>query len=190
MNPESYEFALQNAMQESAAGHLDRSISLLQTAADFNPATGVPYFLMGAAYAQAQQPEKAEAAYATALIMSPDLLMARFQLGLLQLTGGRAAVSMLTWQPLLAQPEGDPVRSYVLGYQALAHNQFQDAIDHFAAGLRQPQDNQPLMRDIEKTMQAIMDQQEGLTSPEAGPAPDEQNISHVLLSNYQSDSTH
>jgi tetratricopeptide (TPR) repeat protein len=190
MTTDTYESKMQRALDESAAGNFEQAVTLFQSAADSDTSTGVPYFLMGAAFAQAQQLDKAEAAYANALLLSPDLVTARFQLGLLQLSSGRAAISMLTWQPLQNLPADDPIRGYVLGYVALAQDKFQESIEHFKAGLGLPQDNQALKLDIEKTIRAI--EQQRSQAPQQEPTPDMAEdstaTSHILLANYTSGS--
>lgn len=180
---------LQLAIQAGAAGDTARALTLLQDEASRDPSSGVPYFLMGAQLAQSGQYESAEAAYANALARSPDLVVARFQLGLLQLSSGRAALSWLTWQPLLTLPPTDPLYHYVLGYIALSQDRFDAARLHFHAGLSLAQTNPALAQDVEKTLSAIDAGVKGLGTSDQDGTPDEAGVadSHFLLSNYRSE---
>lgn len=188
MTADTYEAKMQLALSANAAGKFDETLMLLQEASEYEQATGIPHFLMAAVLAQSGQLEQAEAAYANALLLSPELATARFQLGLLQLTSGRAAMSMLTWQPLLGLPPDDPIRSYVLGYMALTHDRFQEAVEHFNAGLSLPQTNEALAGDIRNTIQAIAQQRDLNPAPvnPADASEESKNTDHFLLSNYRS----
>jgi Flp pilus assembly protein TadD len=94
--------AVTHALQVSAAGDSEGAIRLLRAAAQEDPASGLVQFLLAAELAQAGAIGDAEAAYANAVLLAPQFHIARFQLGLLQFTSGRAAIALLTWQPLLA----------------------------------------------------------------------------------------
>jgi len=191
--------AVNRALQVSAAGDTDEAIRLLRAAADEDPASALVQFLLGAELAQAGAIGDAEGAYANAVLLAPQLHIARFQLGLLQFTSGRAAIALLTWQPLLALPPDDPLPHFVRAFAALAGDRFSEAKEAFAAGIARNSSNEPLNADMRKVITGIDDllqsqagaptalqpvELAGAAEPEAGDG------AHVLLSNYHSQSTH
>jgi tetratricopeptide (TPR) repeat protein len=156
------------------------ALDLFGQASALVPDSGVPHFLIGSEHAGAGNLEEAEAAFANAVLLAPDFLLARYQLGLLQFTSKRAAVALITWQPLFALPESDALGHFVRGFAALAQDEFQDALGHFRAGLERNGSNPPLSTDILQVVAAL----EALPRPaEAAPEPPA-GPGHVLLSGY------
>ena len=146
------------------------------------PQAGLPHFLVGSLRAAAGDMEQAEAAFASAILLAPDLWLARYQLGLLQFSSGRAAVAMLTWQPLLAMPASEPVHHFVQGFAALAQDRFDEALQHYHEGLRLNPGNEAMGNDIRKVIAGI----EALWAPAADLADAEPDSGgHVLLAAYE-----
>jgi Flp pilus assembly protein TadD len=184
---------LKQAMAASAQGDGETAVRLFREAVDEQPGFAVPPFLLGAEFAQMGRIEEAIQAFAAALLLAPELHVARYQLGLLQYTSGHAALALVTWQPLTQLPEAHPLREFVFGFAALAEDRFADAITRFRAGQALNTDNAPLNGDI----QMVIDRIEALVRSNAGqPAaavPEEgadADASHVLLSNYRNGSFH
>jgi Flp pilus assembly protein TadD len=185
---------LQEALQASRDGDPEAAVRLLQQAMREAPTDPLPHFLLAAELAQAGQMAEAEAAYANTVLLAPGFETARFQLGLLQFTSGRASIAMLSWQPLLEQPETNPFRHFVQGFAALAADNFDEAVRCLREGMALNHDNAPLNAD----MQMMIDRIEPLRSsaaatapePQAEPSDNESNTAqshHVLLSNYRQD---
>jgi tetratricopeptide (TPR) repeat protein len=124
--------------------------------------------------------EEAEAAFANAVLLAPDWAIARYQLGLLQFSSGRAAAALVTWAPLGELDAADPLGHYVRGFASLAQDDFAGAASHFREGLACAQDNPAVAGDIEKVLARIGVEQ-AAPAPEA---PQEPATAHVLLSNY------
>ena len=171
--------------QGSAAMQADDDAAaavLFVQAMALRPQAGLPHFLMGSLRAAAGDMEQAEAAFASAILLAPDLWLARYQLGLLQFSSGRAAVAMLTWQPLLALPASEPVHHFVQGFAALAQDRFDEALQHYHEGLRSNPGNEALGNDIRKVIAGI----EAVRAPAADSADAEPaSGSHVLLAAYE-----
>lgn len=149
------------------------------------PDAGLPHFLIGSQHAASGDFSQAEASFATALLLAPDFAIARYQLGLLQFTSQRAAIALLTWQPLLTLPTADPLTHYVRGFAALAGDEFYQALRHFNEGLAIGSENRAVSSDIEKVIARIHALGHGAVSAgDATPARSEQDT-HVLLANYQ-----
>jgi tetratricopeptide (TPR) repeat protein len=179
---------LQQALSASASGDADTAIALFRQAVDEEPGSPLPPFLLGGEFAQLGRVDEAIQAFAATLLLSPEFHIARYQMGLLQYTSGHAALALVTWQPLLQLPESNALRSFAIGFAALAEDRFADATAHFRAGQALNLDNVPLNNDI----QLVIDRIEALNATPArdAEAPTSEDASHVLLSNYRGGSVH
>lgn len=178
---------LQAGLAASQANDAERALELFAQASAASPASGIPHFLAGSEYAALGQYEKAEAALANAVLLAPAFDIARYQLGLLQFSSGRAAVALVTWQPLFALDDAQALGHFVRGFAALAQDNFAQAKEHFQAGLERNTGNPALSADIRKVMQGIEDalSKNGPEVPTPHePAEQDPSAAHVLLSNY------
>jgi tetratricopeptide (TPR) repeat protein len=155
----------------SQADDRERALGLFTQASEADPGSGVPHFLIGSEHASAGDFAAAELAFACAVLLAPGFSLARYQLGLLQFSTQRAALALLTWQPLLSLPEDDALPHFVRGFTALAQDAPEDALRHFRSGLACGPANPALCSDVLQLVQAV----EQLGQP----ATD-----HVLLSAY------
>lgn len=193
---QDFEALMAEGLGASGRDDAAAAIAAFRSAAALQPDSALPHFLLGAEYAQARRYEEAEAAYANAVLLAPGFETARYQLGLLQFTSGRAAMALVTWEPLGQLPEGHPIRAFVLGFAALARDDFPAALAEFEAGMQANRENEPMNRDIAQVVQAIRrtmaaaaaaapapaaasaDGADNLDTPSAGDG-------HVLLSAYR-----
>jgi tetratricopeptide (TPR) repeat protein len=178
---------MEQALAASHRDDVEAALAAFRSAAAADPGSALPHFLMGAEYAQAQRLAEAEAAFANAVLLAPDFETARYQLGLLQFTSGRAAVAHVTWEPLFRLPETHPLRSFVLGFAALARDEFDAALSHFQAGIDLNQVNLPMNNDIRQVIAAI-ERLRGREQP--GIAQAEPVAEHVLLAAYRQGAVH
>jgi tetratricopeptide (TPR) repeat protein len=178
--------ALLNAgLAASQSGDAQAAIHLFARASAAAPSSAAPHFLIGSEYAALGQIEDAEAALANAVLLAPALHVARYQLGLLQFSSGRAAAALVTWGPLLALPAEDPLPHFVRGFAALAQDDFTQARSQFDAGLACEQPNAAVAADIRQVltrMQEAAPAKEGAAVPASPVAESASN--HVLVSNY------
>jgi tetratricopeptide (TPR) repeat protein len=165
-------------------------IAVLDQAARQHPADPRPVLLIAAELMHANQVDQAEGAYLIALQRAPNFAIARFQLGLLQLTSGRPAAAMATWAPLDLLDEKAPLRLFKLGLEALAQDRFADTRQLLLEGMAQNKENQPLNVDMQKVLDRIVglgvvDGQPaaGTAQPEESPASADAN--HFLISSYR-----
>ncbi len=172
---------LQAGVQASQSGDVEKALDLFARASAAAPRSGLPHFLIGSEYAALGEIDKAEAALANAVLLAPEFHIARYQLGLLQFSSGRAAVALVTWTPLFALADNEALGHFVRGFAALAQDDFVTARSHFNTGLPLGHDNPALCSDIEKVLQGI--RQAEARGPDATPAP-EPSGNHVLVSNY------
>jgi hypothetical protein len=137
------------------------------------------HFLRGSLLAGLQRYGEAREAMQAATTLSPDFILARFQLGFLEFTSGDAAAASATWAALRNLPERAPLRLFVDGLEALAADQFDEATALLAAGIAENTTIQPLNAD----MQLIID-----TIRQAHPGPEQGDkavsATHLLLQQY------
>ena len=184
--PIAFDALMSQGMAASQANDGAQAVEWFQKASAAEPAAGLPHFLLGAERASMGSMDQAEAAFANATRLAPDFPMARYQLGLLQFSSGRAAIALLTWQPLLHLPDSDPLPHFVKGFAALAHDRFDQALRHYEQGLTLNTTNDALSGDIEKviagTKALAPNTAPGADGPGEGGA---ESDTHVLLANYQ-----
>jgi tetratricopeptide (TPR) repeat protein len=167
------------------------AIDCFTRASQVEPQSGVPHFLIGSEYAALGKIAEAETAFANAVLLSPGFSIARYQLGLLQFSSGRASIALLTWDPLLQLPDSDPLPHFVRGFAELAGDQFDAAVSHFRQGIELNTSNPPLSDDVRKLI-AKIEEQTGQSGAQIGAAPQSSDEleqkkaeAHVLLANYQ-----
>lgn len=191
MNSETYQRLMQQAWAASESDDVESAIRLWSEACLCDPPSAAPHLLLGAEFAQSGRIAEAEASFANAILLSPTLLIARFQLGLLQFTSGRVGIALLTWQPILEADGTSALSLFVQGFAALARDDFAGAIAAFEAGIERNLDNAPLNGDIAMVIARIR----GLASTphpgkaevmlsDAGATAGE-SAEHILLANYQ-----
>lgn len=193
MSNSNFESLMKQAFAASAAQDIEMTLHLYRDAAKINPSSAIPHLLMGAELAQCGRIEEAEVAYSNAILLAPDLSIARYQLGLLQFTSGHPALALVTWQPLLTCERDGPLASFVRGFSALAGDQFDEALSEFRIGLQKNTSNIALNSDIQKVISRIDDliskrissivESNDNATTESDESSDK-NV-HVLLSNYQ-----
>lgn len=159
-----FEQAMQAALQASRADDTQATLAHLQRAAALEPASPAPYFVLGAHYAQARDNDLAEAAYLECLQRAPGFAIARFQLGLLQLTTGRPAVAQVSWGPLLQRDDADALKLFAQGLIATLAGDATTARECLQKGISLNLDNAPLNVD----MQGVLDRLDREAPP---PAP-------------------
>lgn len=178
------EALVHEGLSASQAGDSVRAIELFNQAGAQSPGSAVPHFLAGSEYASVGDIEKAELALANAVLLAPGFHVARYQLGLLQFSSGRAAPALVTWSPLLDLPPETPLPHFVRGFAALAQDDFALARLHFEHGLGCKQDNPAIASDIEQVLARIAN----AAPAQAATPPTEDSpveaASHVLVSNY------
>lgn len=175
------------ALAASAAGDSATALDLFKRAAQLDPASAIPHYLLAAEQAHLGLIEQAEHSFANVLLLQPDMHMARFQLGLLQYFSEREALALLTWQPLRELEPTNALQNFVAGFDALAHSRYIEARDYINRGVMYNKDNPALNADMQKVVASIDALQSSALKPEVhiGSADQELEISHVLLANYQ-----
>lgn len=161
--------ALIAGMAEAPAEQIPRLAELI----DAFPEDARLHFLLGSALIGEGRHIEAHASLSRAVALAPDFAIARFQLGLFQLTSGEAANALETWGRLDLLPDGHYLRKFVDGLRALIRDDFEGAIEGLRQGIALNQENPPLNRDmqmlIDKCLEALAssDEQAAATSETA-----------------------
>jgi hypothetical protein len=155
------------------------------------------HFLQGSVLAGQQRYDEGRRAMARAVEIAPDYALARFQLGFLDLTSGRALDAIAVWTPLVGLPQHEPLRVLAEGLMNLANDRFSEARRLLALGMELNR-AVPL---INADMQLILDQIDGLPDgraaaeqaggpPAAGESEAPASAVHLLLqqSRFKDDS--
>lgn len=177
----AFDSLIAQGLAASQAGDAARAIALFTRAHEMAPVSGVPPFLIASEHAAAGDVDAAEAAFASAVLVAPEFVLARYQLGLLQFSSGRAAVALVTWAPLLEAPAGDPLAHYVRGFAALAQDDLPGALLHLREGMALPNGNPAVAADIRRvieSVEALSSGSEPVNEGAAAPA------GHILLGAY------
>jgi tetratricopeptide (TPR) repeat protein len=172
-----FEGLIAEGLAASRESRTQAALDLFAQASALAPSSGIPHFLIGSEHAAAGNMEAAEAALANAVLLSPDFVLARYQLGLLQFSSDRAAVALVTWQPLMSQKD-EPLAHLVRGFAALAQDRFEEALQHYRAGLACAGINPAIAGDIRQVADAVerLLRRTGQWRSDA--------VGHVLLAGY------
>ena len=161
---------------------------LLEQASREHPADPRPLLLAAADFIQAKEIDRAEAAYLLALQRAPNFAIARFQLGLLQMTCNRPAAALVTWGPLEQLEEKDPLRLFARGLAALAQGRPDLAKVWLAEGIAVNTVNPPLNRDMQKVFDQIEAAGQGQPpqgQEKANGKAKSEDQAHFLISTYR-----
>ncbi len=141
-------------------------------------------FLLGSVLAGAGQYAQARSEMREALRIAPRYAIARFQLGLLELTSGEPDAAEATWRLLEDLSSDDPLRVMAGGLKSLVHDRFADAISQLERGITLNTQYPALNGD----MRLLID---GITAVVAkgGEQQPETSAAHLLLQQYKTKPT-
>lgn len=173
---------LSRAIAAARADELGGLISVTNLVGDY-PSDSRLRFLQGSLLAGLQRYDDARVAMAKAVAIAPDYAIARFQLGLLELTSGDAAAAQATWRRLDALPSDDPLRVFKQGLIHLIRDEFQAAVERLKEGIALNTENPLLNQDMQLVIERL--------GAEASAQSDAEPISaaHLLLQRYSDDTT-
>lgn len=157
---------------EQALAHMDELLQLYGGDARL-------HFLRGSVLAGAERYAEGRVAMRRAVDVAPDYTLARFQLGLLELSMGEATVAQSTWLPLLELPSDNSLNRFVTGLNKMLEGEFASAISLLEEGMALNTELAPMNRDM-----ALM-VSEMRSKLEAQPvAEDVESDAHFLLKQY------
>jgi tetratricopeptide (TPR) repeat protein len=137
------------------------------------------HFLRGSLLAAAQDYGGARVAMQAAVDLAPGYAVARFQLGLLELSSGDGAAALATLQPLEGLPADNPLRLFALGLQRLAADDFDQAIRFLREGVARNTEIPAMNKD----MTLIIDEAQARLNGQGGDG-EPMSQAHFLLQQY------
>lgn len=173
-----FEGLISDGLAASGERHPESAIALFTSASELRPGSGLPHFLIGSEHAAAGNLDAAESAFANAVLLAPGLMLARYQLGLLQFSARRAAMALVTWQPLFALDTQASLGCFVRAFAALAQDALQEALATFEAGLACDDVNVAVASDVRQVTAGV---RALLSAQDDGSPPAK---AHVLLAAY------
>lgn len=137
------------------------------------------HFLRGSLLAARREYAEARQAMQQAIGIAPAYALARFQLGLLELSSAEPAAAIETWRPLETLPPASPLRLFAQGLNHMIVDDFGPAIALLEEGMANNTEVEPLNHD----MQILID---GMREKMGAPAAEAEPISsaHFLLQQY------
>lgn len=129
------------------------ALAHLKAGAQRFPAHAGFAFLLGAEYAQISLFDRAEAEFSRAISLEPNLYVARFQLGLLQLTQARLQDARTTWAGLDSLPEEHALRLFKQGLETMAEDRFAEARVLLERGIAANNFNPDLNNDMQNVLE-------------------------------------
>lgn len=147
------------ALEASRRDDTGHAMAYLKEAAARDDASAEALFMLGSEYAQIGLIAEAQQAMARSLERPGALPIARFQLGLLQLTSGDPLSAQTTWMPLAQLPDSHPqayLKTFQRGMNELIADAFDAALASLRAGIAANQENAALNADMAKVIDAIL----------------------------------
>jgi tetratricopeptide (TPR) repeat protein len=147
------------------------------------------HFLKGSLLASLQNYSAAQEAMAQALQINPGYWIARFQLGLLQLSNGDSERARATWRPLHDFPDDHYVSTFVRGLEFMMVDDFRAATDLLRAGIAANSEI-PAMNNDMRLLISEMTEKAGSTLRKAALAADPEqaeptSATHFLLNVFK-----
>jgi tetratricopeptide (TPR) repeat protein len=159
-----------------AIEYLKRAIAI--SASNFNA-----HFLLAAEHAQIGLVERAIEEFNKALALEPNLIPARFQLGLLLLCNARGQEALDAWAPLEKAGAADFYAVFARGLSKLARDEFASSAEDLRRGIELNRSNPALNIDMKR----VLDQVEAhmkAGGPAQPPAEQPSQPGQLLLSAY------
>lgn len=179
------------ALNASLTGDNATALACLEEAVFRPDSTAVAHFLLGAEYAQTKQYDRALFEFETAVAKDPNLIIARFQLGLLLLTSGDAQRSLEVLHPLLQLGSQSEFAFFAAGLIHLMRDEFSECVSALRQGMALNVSNHALNLDMQRI---VVEAEKALgivpiDQPASGEA-ESTDASHIFLSAYKGNASH
>jgi tetratricopeptide (TPR) repeat protein len=146
-------------------------ITELRHAVVNNPRNAELRYLLGAEMAQQKDYDGAVMEMSAAIALNPLLHTARFQLGLLHLTMGRADHAVAVLAPLENLDDTAPLKHFKRGLEALVRDDFSNCIVCLRSGIELNLDNAPLNVDMKLLLERVSEEFERLAAAKQATNP-------------------
>ncbi|RZF29071.1 hypothetical protein EVC45_14770 [Paraburkholderia sp. UYCP14C] len=144
------------------------------------------WFLRGSVYASQSRHGEARTDFVQAVTLAPDLHIASFMLGLLELLNGLVAQASRSWLPLDRLAEDDALRVLKDGLLSLADDRFDDALDKLNRGMQLNQQHPLVNAYVRAVIEKLTTEAERADHTEDSSTAQHD---HLLLSGYQNNQT-
>lgn len=143
------------ALEATRRGDAAHSLAYLKEAAARDDATGEACFLLGSEYAQIGLFDEAASNMQRAVDLAPEFPIARFQLGLLHLTSGRADEARQALTPLTELGDQHALAVLARGLDHLMADEFPQCIQCLEQGIGLNADNPALNADMQQLVERV-----------------------------------
>jgi tetratricopeptide (TPR) repeat protein len=174
--------ALELAGRDDAGG-LSRIEALLRD----HPGDPRLHFLQGSLLAGKASYAEAREAMGRSIALAPDYAIARFQLGLLELSCGDAAASELTLQPLADAESEDALSLFARGLRHMARDEFAAATGFLRRGIASNQEHPLVSRDMEMIISRMGEVE--AENGRKGDNSEDVSAAHLLIQRYADKTT-
>lgn len=150
-----------SAALEAAQANDARGLSAVEGLLVSYPGDPRLQFLRGSLLAGLRRYPEAKEAMAAAVSLAPDYAIARFQLGLLELTSGEPAAALSTWGPLQMLPPDNPLHLFAAGLTHMIRDEWAETIAKLEKGIEGNSEILPLNRDMQMVISECQRKLEG-----------------------------
>lgn len=146
--PQAPQTEIEELMAVLAAGGGDDDVAAVERVLTRWPDDPRLLFMKGSLLASSGRAVEAHGTLKQAVTLDPEFAIARFQLGLFELTSGDAGAALSTLGPLFRLSQDHPLRRFVEGLTHMIRDEFDEAITQLERGVALNQENQPLNHDM------------------------------------------
>ncbi|MDH5326002.1 MAG: tetratricopeptide repeat protein [Gammaproteobacteria bacterium] len=140
------------ALGSTKNNNTEEAITFLKRALALNPNNANVMYLQGALHAEIGMFDRAISEIEQAVTINPELYPAHFQLGLLYLTRGDAAIAEAKWEALNPLGEETDLFLFKTGMLHLSRDEFEQCIQCLELGIARNTSNPALNSDMEKVL--------------------------------------
>jgi len=176
------------ALEATRRGDAAHSLAYLKEAAARDDATGEACFLLGSEYAQIGMFDEAVSNMQRAVDLAPEFPIARFQLGLLHLTSGRADDARQALAPLADLGDQHGLAVLARGLDHLISDDFPECVRCLEQGMELNLDNPALNADMQQLVERVKSAMAAAPSAPADAEPAEEG--HLFLNAYTGRKVH
>jgi tetratricopeptide (TPR) repeat protein len=176
------------ALEATRRGDAAHSLAYLKEAAARDDATGEAYFLLGSEYAQIGMFDEAVSNMQRAVDLAPEFPIARFQLGLLHLTSGRADEARQALTPLSDLGDQHALAVLARGLDHLIADEFPECVRCLEHGIELNTDNPALNTDMQQLVERVKSAMASTPPTTVDAAPAEEG--HLFLNVYTGRKVH
>src|SRR5688572_15609079 len=157
------------------------ALARIATLSEAHPRDARLHFLGGSLLAALARFDEARAAMTRSIEIAPDFAIARFQLGLLELSSGDGAAADATLQPLDEPGSEDALALFARGLRHLVRDDLAVAADLLRQGMKRNRDHPLVSRDMELIVAEIEQRAAGADRP-----AEEMSAAQMLLDQHRS----